>query len=145
MKAPLLQLPQALDERDAAVSAARAARGEAERLLTALRRQQREAQHQAACAAADLQRTRAEASRWRARCQHAPPEAQPPATWRKAASRPHRWVLVSLQEASMLACCTPQMIVPFKVFHFCMLCRLQLMLSAAPAPERGTCRYGTAV
>jgi uncharacterized protein YPO0396 len=83
--------PQALDERDAALSTAQAARSQAQRMVTALRRQQQEAQHQAACSAADLERARAEARRWRARCQQGPLEAQPPGTWRRGVSRPHRW------------------------------------------------------
>lgn len=58
-------------------------------MATAFRRQQREAQHQAACAAADLQRARAEVARWQARCQ-APPEARLPSSWRRGGNRPHR-------------------------------------------------------
>lgn len=81
---------QAFDERDAALSNAQAARSQAQRMLTPLRRQLQEAQHQAACSAADLERARAEARRWRARCQQGPLEAQPPGTWRRGASRPHR-------------------------------------------------------
>lgn len=82
-------LQQALDERDAALSAAHAARAEAERVATAFRRQQRQAQHQVACAAADLQRARAEAERWQARCQVTPLEAQQPNSWRRGVPRPH--------------------------------------------------------
>ena len=96
----MLRWPQANEERNAAASTAQAARAQAQRLLAALRQQQQDAQHQAACSAADLQRARAEAARWRARCQQLPLQAQPPATWRRSGSRPHRWSPGYLPNAS---------------------------------------------
>jgi hypothetical protein len=132
---------QAFDERDAALSNAQAARSQAQRMLTPLRRQLQEAQHQAACSTADLERARAEARRWRARCQQGPLEAQPPGTWRRGASRPHRWGRV------LTACrVQPWATGPGHAKEEVALQAMdQHMILAVPAQWTGTCRGATAL